>query len=353
MANNTRKETHVLDVQPGWLDAAVVALAAAGVHVLAPVQGEDGVVDLAPVAAAKDIALDYVNTRMPLKAIFLPRTEILLRYRKKPDSDTELLDQPGAPAATVVIGCRPCDAAAVAVLDAVFNWDFEDMPWRSRRDSITIVTFACRAPGPHCFCEAVGGGLDDERGSDVLVTPAQNGGAVLKALSEKGARFAQLLGAPPFPPAASPTQSARAGGSIDLARVRHWLDGNFENELWADLALRCLGCGVCTYLCPTCHCFDIVDEASWNHGERRRNWDSCAFRQFTLHASGHNPRPNQTARWRQRIMHKFKYFPEKFGTTACVGCGRCAAGCSAGQNLHAILERIEALAAADMPQQKG
>ncbi|UCE48236.1 MAG: 4Fe-4S dicluster domain-containing protein, partial [Phycisphaerales bacterium] len=95
------------------------------------------------------------------------------------------------------------------------------------------------------------------------------------------------------------------------------------------------------YLCPTCHCFDIVDEANWHMGQRRRNWDCCSHPMFTKHASGHNPRPDQASRCRQRLMHKFKYFPERFGQIACVGCGRCTRACCVGQNLVSILTDIE------------
>ena len=108
-------------------------------------------------------------------------------------------------------------------------------------------------------------------------------------------------------------------------------------------ALACLGCGACAYACPVCHCFDLQDESDGKECRRLRNWDSCGFGLFTLHASGHNPRPDQSARWRQRVMHKFSIYPQKFKTLACTGCGRCSRLCQAGMAIAQTCERIEAL----------
>jgi len=115
--------------------------------------------------------------------------------------------------------------------------------------------------------------------------------------------------------------------------------------VWEQLALRCHGCGACAAVCPTCHCFDIVDEPEGvAHGTRRRNWDTCQTGRFTVHASGHNPRTSQTARIRQRVMHKFHIYPTKFGETLCSGCGRCARQCPAGMDLPEILALLTSLA---------
>ena len=107
--------------------------------------------------------------------------------------------------------------------------------------------------------------------------------------------------------------------------------------------MACLGCGACAYACPVCHCFDLQDESDKKECRRLRNWDSCGFGLFTLHASGHNPRPDQSARWRQRVTHKFSIYPQKFKTLACTGCGRCSRLCQAGMAIAETCERIEAL----------
>ena len=96
--------------------------------------------------------------------------------------------------------------------------------------------------------------------------------------------------------------------------------------------MRCLGCGACAYVCPTCVCFGIEDEADTRQGHRLRTWDSCGLRMFTLHASGHNPRDKQSQRWRQRVYHKFAYYPDRFKTLGCVGCGKCSRACPVDMN---------------------
>jgi sulfhydrogenase subunit beta (sulfur reductase) len=114
----------------------------------------------------------------------------------------------------------------------------------------------------------------------------------------------------------------------------------FEHPFWVANSLRCIGCGACAYVCPTCACFDIQDETKGKNGKRYRSWDSCGFGLFTLHTSGHNPRQVQSQRWRQRIMHKFSYMPERNESLGCVGCGRCSCGCPVDMN---IAEQLEAL----------
>ena len=327
-------------VQVGWLKPAIEALKAAELRVFAPFD-EDGCVTLQPVNGTADgMATDYLNTALPLKRTFLPASEVLLEY-KQDGSSVDLLPAPADFPETVVIGSRPCDAAALEMLDSVFQWDYDDLPYRARRERTTVVTFACTKPDATCFCTSVGGSPANTRGSDVLVFRAKDGSALLQVLSGKGEAFVAKLGALAKPASSAPPAVPPMPPKFDAAKIKQWLDGNFESTFWAEAALRCLGCGACSYVCPTCHCFDIVDESIWDRGQRRRNWDCCSFALFTQHASGHNPRANQAARYRQRVMHKFKYFPERFGRTACVGCGRCLRTCGVGQNLVSVLSAIE------------
>ena len=243
----------------------------------------------------------------------------------------------------LIIGARPCDAAALQALDKVFQWDYDDLPYRDRRERTTVVSFACSEPGPHCFCSSLGGSPQDSRGSDVLIFRSDNGQVLIQVYTARGEKLIERLAdqIQPAPTDVELPAAAELEKKFDPQEVKAWLDENFESDFWAENSLKCLGCGACSYLCPTCHCFDIVDESSWNRGQRRRNWDCCSFSLFTLHASGHNPRPDRRARVRQRIMHKFKYFPERFGQVACVGCGRCLKNCAVGQSLLASLADIQ------------
>jgi sulfhydrogenase subunit beta (sulfur reductase) len=127
---------------------------------------------------------------------------------------------------------------------------------------------------------------------------------------------------------------------IEVRKVTEKLDTMFDDPFWDMVSERCLGCAICTYLCPTCHCFDITDEVISQSGERVRTWDSCAFPSFTLEASGVNPRPSNKERYRQRIMHKFDYFVANHGMAACVGCGRCIKECPVNLDIRVVLNNI-------------
>ena len=333
-----------LVVAKGWLDQLVGALRRDGVRVLAPVERQ-GCVEFGEIAAAADMAGDYVNTRVPVKSVLLPSTEILLEFDRSPGQEITVTGVNDETPPTVVLGARPCDLNALGVLDRVFNWDYRDALYAKRRAATTFVGVACTAADAHCFCAAVGGGAGDNDGSDLFVRPLADGGARLEVMTELGTHLVQRIeGATPATGSEELVPAATVEDApFDAEKVKRWLDEHFDDEFWTDMSLKCLGCGACSFLCPTCHCFDIVDESDWRTGERRRNWDCCSFSQFTEHASGHNPRPEQSSRCRNRIMHKFKYFSDRFDRRACVGCGRCSRVCGAGQNLVSVLADISAM----------
>ncbi|NIA07807.1 MAG: hypothetical protein GWP14_09295 [Actinobacteria bacterium] len=336
-------EQKLYQASANWLKSAVDALCAAGVEVLAPTQTDSGKVDLARVTSSEQVIGSYANTAFPLKRLFLPMSEVLLKYEKGENGDVDLEPESAEAKELVILGCRPCDVAALGMLDKVFQWDYSDVAYQQKRDRTTVVSLACTEPSPECFCTSVGGSPQGSEQSDVLVFGNADNTALMQVNTAKGEKFIERLAdaVTPAPEGTKLPEPAELERKFNPQKVKGWLDDNFESDFWVENSLGCLGCGTCSYLCPTCHCFDIVDEASWNRGQRRRNWDCCSFSQFTLHASGHNPRPNQAARYRQRLMHKFKYFPERFGLLACVGCGRCLKNCAVGQNLIADLADIE------------
>jgi ferredoxin len=127
---------------------------------------------------------------------------------------------------------------------------------------------------------------------------------------------------------------------LALENIEGKLEKIFTDSLWDTISQKCVGCGVCTYLCPTCYCFDVLDEAKGSQGKRIRVWDSCQFPLFTLQSSGENPRPSGKERMRQRIMHKFNYYPGNYDGVACVGCGRCVRECPVNLDIREILTQI-------------
>lgn len=332
------------------LAALVADLAAAGTRIVAPARAADGGVDYRGIASLDEAVLAGALPRRSLKEYFLPPTEPLLAW-KQAGSDVELREVPTKPVPRVVLGARPCDAAAVDVLDKVMGWDYSDELWFGRREATTIVTIACDGGDASCFCTTVGLAPDATRGSDVLLVPAGDGYRA-EVVTDKGRAFVAAHASCFVPGDASDTTAFRTAArakvasnlTADPGKVRAWIDQNFANPLWDEIGLRCHGCGACAAVCPTCHCFDIVDEPDGlGSGVRRRNWDTCQASVFTAHASGHNPRHDQCARCRQRVSHKFAIYPARFADILCTGCGRCARACPGGQDLPEILARISAL----------
>jgi ferredoxin len=324
------------------------ALISSHVSVVGPT-ARQGRFEYTRLAAGAEICPDdqFVVPALSLKEFFFPRTEPLFHYRYGDAGSVTLTSPtPAGQPPQVVVGARPCDAAALPVLDKVFAWDYVDRFYFARRDATTIVTVACAQAGPDCCCTSAGCAPDATDGSDVMLLPLAGGRYRVEILTEKGQKLiasqAALFGKSDSEEAA---MIADVPVRFPADAVKPWLDSNFDHAFWNGLALKCLGCGTCAFLCPTCHCFDIVDEGDSAEGCRRRNWDACAACQFTLHASGHNPRERQDARYRQRIMHKFKYYVEKFGMVSCVGCGRCTRHCPVDMNLSAFLCAIAAMEA--------
>ena len=336
------------------LAALVADLVSAGTRVTAPARAADGKADYRAITRFEEAAIGAELPRRSLKEFFLPPTEPLFSWRQgKGDVTVNPVAVSFPP--HVVLGARPCDAAAVEILDRVMGWDYSDELWFGRREATTIVSVACPGVDRSCFCTATGGGPDSKRGSDLMMVPV-DGGYLVEAVTAKGeafvaahpGRFADADGA-----GAAAAEAFRAGArsrvaenlTLPLPAMRDWLGASFEHEIWRAIALRCHGCGACASVCPTCHCFDIVDEPEGvRAGTRRRNWDTCQTARFTVHASGHNPRADQNARFRQRVMHKFSTYPGRFGEVLCTGCGRCARACPGGMDLPEVLRAIAALA---------
>ena len=311
-----------------------------GKRVVAP-RLNAGTVLYEPLADSAEMIIDQLPRRSGKEAFF-PLCEDIVSYEKEGQKVTLTDIDPARFPETFLVGVRPCDAAAIPVLDAVFSWDYKDQFFLERRKKTTVIGLACTAADDACFCTAVGLSPDEKRGSDLFLSPLQGGGYLCESLTEKGEalltaydelfsgeRSAELL------PLARPEVE-----KVDLAKVKAWLDEHFDDPAWDSIATRCVGCGACAFVCPACHCFDIVDEGTEKSGKRRKNWDACGFWKFTHHASGHNPRDGQPKRYRNRIMHKFKYYDDKFGQTLCTGCGRCIRLCPVGIDIKEIIDKI-------------
>lgn len=316
-----------------------------GKRILAPRQKAEQVL-FEEVNSPAEVALESLQTTLSAKDTVFPRYEELFHYETTA-KDVKLEDAKSAAVPTVLFGVRPCDARSFAVLGSVFNWDYTDRFFKERMDATTVVAIACTKADASCFCTSVGGGPGDTNGSDILLTPLDANRYLAEILTEKG-QAVVACASQAFTPAGDEKKEsvlADVPQRFDLAKLTAKLPGLFGKEaVWIDQSLRCLGCGACAFVCPTCVCFDIQDEKSRQSGKRTRCWDSCGFSLFTLHTSGHNPRSRQSARWRQRVMHKFSYFEQRLGFLGCVGCGRCSRACPADMNLAEHLKTLAEVA---------
>jgi len=301
--------------------------------------GRAGESEFALLGGPEEAWFSGINTVTSVKECFLPRSEELFLFEQwKGESDLRCHLPDEQP--TVLLGVRPCDAGSLPLLDRVFLEEPTDEFWARRRERTTVVTIGCSQSDPFCFCTAVGLAPDSPAGSDVLLLPRADGRFAVRSLTNKGqalvARIRKLL----VTTETAPPLLAEVPTRFNLPQAQAWLAEHVEDGPWEALSFPCLGCGVCTYLCPTCSCFDIADEGKVSRGERRRNWDSCSLTLFTQQASSHNPRPELWQRWRHRLEHKFRYFPERYGSVACTGCGRCRRFCPAGLGVEDTLVRI-------------
>jgi len=328
----------------GRLQELITKLRDAGYRVVAPVE-EEGAFVFKEVTEPGQARLDVLRTARSIKEWFFPRVEPTLRYEFDGSAVRCESGLPESPQKTVIIGCRPCDAASLPMLDTLFDWDYRDEYWFRRREATTVISVACDVPDSYCFCTSVGGSPEGTAGADLLMRRTADGGYLLEPLTEKGRAIIEA--GEGVLELASGTEEVLVGEvpqRFALDKVKPWLDQNFEHDYWKEISYKCLSCGICAFVCPTCHCFDIQDEADLERGVRIKSWDSCCFPIFTRHGSGHNPRPTRDTRYRQRVMHKFRYYVDKFGVTACVGCGRCSSSCPIDMNICSVVAGVAELA---------
>ena len=245
----------------------------------------------------------------------------------------------------VLFGVRACDARSFELLDRVFLSDPVDPFYAARREHGTVVTLSCNEPEESCFCSVFG--IDAANPAGDVSAWIVNDTMYLRANTEKGeALMASLEDADTSAVEKAQEEIRATVAELPLADIN--LDGfdgdhlmeKFNDPHWADLSASCLGCGTCTFVCPTCQCYDVRDFDTGSGIQRYRCWDSCMYSDFTLMAHGTN-RPTQKERFRQRFMHKLVYFPSNNdGLYSCVGCGRCLEKCPQSLNIVKVIRAL-------------
>jgi len=318
-------------------------LIAAGKPVIAPVK-EDNITSYQPIKSFDTVHLELPFPVKSAKEFFLADSEQIMTYQFSPGNKVEVKEAP-EPTGLILFGVRSCEIVSYPIMDKVFGWDYEDSFYFQRRQRHTVISVSCENCDDFCFCTSVGVSPQSTEGSDILMQRTKQGNYLVDAISDKGKKlieeYKELF---TEPGAEEPVGFKGPTKKFDLTLIKPWLEKNFDHPMWDKITLPCIGCGICTFTCPNCHCFDIVDEANLKEGVRYKNWDACQFAMFTVYASGHNPRETQAKRFRQRIQHKFNYYPDKFGRTLCVGCGRCIRHCPADMSLLETLINIDRLA---------
>lgn len=290
-----------------------------------------------------------LNTVRSAKDFFFPQTENLVDFKME-GKNIEVIDVREESEDFVIFGVRACDARSFTILDKVFLAEPVDSYYKNRRDHGTVVTMACTRPAETCFCKTFGIDPTVPEGDAACFDDGEN--IFFLANNDKGQAFidsiASLLEEGDAAKLCEVQEKARAiMDKLPLAKLStenfggDKLNEYFNSEKWADLSEACLGCGTCTFVCPTCQCYDIKDFNTGHGIKRFRCWDSCMYSDFTKMAHG-NPRLTQLERFRQRFMHKLVYFPaNNNGEFGCVGCGRCLSKCPISMNIVKVMKALE------------
>ncbi len=247
---------------------------------------------------------------------------------------------------TILLGVRSCDIEAIKVLDQVFIEDemYVDENYKNRLDKTIIMGLSCPERQSSCFCDTLG--LDPVESDYVPIYLFKDDGNFW--IKVKDSQYEELFNGLPE------GEQDKLNKLLEERRAKFKESSfeldipiplpekeMFEADIWQEMTEKCLGCGVCTYYCPTCYCFNFFWEGEGGESQKYKSWDSCMFSSYSVHASGHNPRDSKDKRYRNRIMHKFSYHPLNYEGLACVGCGRCIDRCPVNLDIREALKMTE------------
>jgi len=338
---------HIL--QKDNLDCFVKSLAKK-MKVYAPVAKGHNNFAFEEVSHAEEIALNYIPTILPPKKFFMPQREKLLDFdltEGKP-KDSAVLDAPEM----AVFAVHTCDLAGIQSLNMVFSERPRDYNYLMRKEKIIIIGLECNTYcDGHASCALVGnhypnGGYDlfltDLGDRFIIHVGTQKGEELVESMGLAKAAVADFSALDKVREAKKAVFQNEIG--VDPKRLPKIIGDSAKSKVWTELGERCVSCGNCTNVCPTCYCFDMADTINLDMktGSRNRTWDSCQFQTFAAVAGGENFREERAERQRHRFSRKFKYSLDKFYRSFCTGCGRCTRTCMAKINLKDTLKALAA-----------
>ncbi|NOX96717.1 MAG: hypothetical protein GXO98_01360 [Nitrospirae bacterium] len=293
-------------------------------ELLAP--GKEGdLVLFKPVKNPEEVFFAYPNSLKPVKEFFFPPREELFKHEIR-EGKVGLSSEHQENRKRVIWGVRPCDAKSLLMFDKMFDGEYKDSYYLEKRAKSVLVGLACNEPLDSCFCLSLNAGPHAKEGLDVLITDLGDDSYLVEGITAKGEELFQGCGKESGEGERTRKKELEEAAKKKIRKTCQPppdLESFFEDPYWEKVSRKCISCGVCTYLCPTCFCFDL----SYEGRDCIRFWDSCSFSPFTKMTSGENPRREKKTRYRQRVYHKFSYFKKNFGEIACVGCGRCLREC--------------------------
>jgi len=281
------------------------------------------------------VLMDDRTSYKSIKEFYFPQSELMFSFENE-----GVVDKSNFPG-YVIFGAKPCDLEALRVMSTVYTTGkYADPFFQKRFEANFLIGVGCKELKPECFCKEMGVDREFSDFGDIMLFD-DGDSYVVEFLSGKGREALERYG----PTSEVVCENERVAALSDGQKLKLDVDRDdadyFDIIDWAKVTKACKGCGICTYICPTCYCFDFKDVSRQGGAERYKCWDSCMYPKFTLHASGHNPREERYQRYRQRVLHKYKYVPNNFdGAVACTGCGRCVRSCPVGINIKDITRQV-------------
>lgn len=320
--------------------------------VIAPTAGKD-VPSLSEISNSEEVLFEEKLPMVPPKKVFLPSNQTIFRYSLQEGVTENCEDVVKQISEEIILfGISPCDITGINALKQIFGENYSDELFLTWREKTRIIGINCLEPCyENCFCESMGSN-DPKSGFDVMLTeiaknkflaqPNSDEGKIL--LRDYSAFFSEAENSDlkAFTKMLKKKRRNFSQQKVLAEGLPSMIEDNFDAPVWKQFTEECLFCGSCTFVCPTCYCYDVKDEVDvqLEEGERKRIWDSCYYPEFALVAGGHNFRDRKEQRFRYRYLHKFVDLPRRYNVEGCVGCGRCVTYCPAEIDVRDVLQQV-------------